>query len=390
MRNEDWVLTELANLKEHDQIRTLRSRTGSGGKFTDRNGKTILNFSSNDYLDLSSHPDIVKASRRYLEQFGCGSGASRLMSGNLAVHEQLDQDIASYKGYPAALTFGSGFLANAGIIPALAGRTDCIFTDKLVHASILAGIRLSGARLLRFEHNNAGHLEKLIKGKSNRSGRKLVITESVFSMDGDIAPLTDIATVCEQNSAMLMVDEAHATGIFGAGGNGLINDFRLRGKVNIAMGTFSKALGNYGGFCACSAPMRSWLVTRARSLIYTTSLPPAVAGGCRKALEVLRRQPELGNELLERAKIFREELEKAGLDTGKSESQIIPVIIGDSKATLSLSKRLYEHGILATAVRPPTVPRGSARLRLSLTLAHTPEDLQRAVRTIADAVSAET
>ncbi|MFW6414305.1 MAG: 8-amino-7-oxononanoate synthase [Verrucomicrobiota bacterium] len=393
MHNENWLKSELKELKGHALFRTLTPRAGVGGRFSDENDRTVLNFSSNDYLNFSQHPQIIDAARRHLETTGCGSGASRLMSGNLPIHEQLELAIARHKNYPAALLFGSGFLANTGIIPALTERGDRIYADRLVHASIIAGIRLSGARLFRFQHNDTRHLEKLLAGENrdaeNSRGRKLVITESVFSMDGDRAPLTDIATVCEQYGAMLMVDEAHATGVFGADGAGLINELGLEDKVNIAMGTFSKALGNYGGFCACSEDMRSWLINKAPSFIYTTALPPAVTGGCLKALELLKEQAGIGEELLNRAGIFLQQLREKGVETGKSESQIIPVIIGDSRTALRLSERLREEGIIASAVRPPTVPQGSARLRLSLTLAHTKDDLAFTAEKIAEAAGEE-
>ena len=383
MRSEQWIDDELARLREKSLERRLSVFDGVGGKIT-VDGRTFLNFSSNDYLGLSRHPEVVSASRRYLEAHGCGATASRLITGTLHPHVELERAIAAVKGYGAALVFGSGFLANAGIIASLVGRNDHVFADKLVHASIIDGIALSRANLKRFRHNDPEHLESLLKQWST-SGRKLVVTESVFSMDGDIAPLPEIVSVADKYGAMIMVDEAHATGIFGPGGSGLIREYGLEDRVNVSMGTLSKALGGYGGFVACSPAMRELLVNRARAFIYTTGLPPSAVGSAIGALAVIAKAGNPGAELLGRAAVFRNRLRDAGLDVLTSQSQIIPVLIGDNAEALAVAEKLKSRGILAVAIRPPTVPEGTARLRLSLTLDHSEHDLEWAARKIIEA-----
>ncbi len=383
MNSEKWIDEELAHLREKSLERRLSVFGEAGGKIKIE-GRTFLNFSSNDYLGLSRHPQVVSASRRYLESYGCGATASRLITGTLEPHAELERAIAALKGYGASLVFGSGFLANAGIIASLVGRSDHVFADKLVHASIIDGIALSRANLKRFRHNDPEHLESLLK-ECPRSGRKLVVTESVFSMDGDIAPLPEIISVAARYGAMTMVDEAHATGVFGPRGSGLIREYGLDDRVNVSMGTLSKALGGYGGFVACSPALRELLVNRARAFIYTTGLPPAVVGSAIGALAVIEEAGNPGAQLLGRAAVFRNRLQDAGLNVLNSQSQIIPVLIGDNARALAVAQRLKSEGILAVAIRPPTVPEGTARLRLSLTLDHSEEDLEWAAREIAEA-----
>ena len=277
-------------------------------------------------------------------------------------------------------------MANAGTIPALAGRGDLIFADKLVHASMIDACKLSGAKLVRYAHNDAEALEKRLEQYAAAAGRKLVITESVFSMDGDIAPLKDIAALAEQQGAMLMVDEAHSSGTFGPNGAGLIRELGIENAVTVSMGTMSKAMAGYGGFIACSKPLRELLVHSARAFIYTTAPPPAVIGAALGALDVLEATPRLGSILQANADYFRSLLNDAGLDTLQSQSQIIPVVIGDNEKALAISQKLRAEGLIAAAIRPPTVPAGSARLRLSITLAHLVDDLERAAQSIISAV----
>ncbi|MGC8490950.1 MAG: 8-amino-7-oxononanoate synthase [Syntrophobacteraceae bacterium] len=383
MISEKWIDDELAQLRKKGLERRISVFEKAGGKI-EMAGKTFLNFSSNDYLGLSHHPEAVSASRRYLEAYGCGATASRLVTGTLSPYVELEEAIAAFKGYPSALVFGSGFLANAGIIASLVGRNDHIFADKLVHASMIDGAALSRATLKRFKHNDPEHLELLLK-QSPASGRKLVMTESVFSMDGDVAPLPEIVSVAAAHGAMIMVDEAHSTGVFGPGGSGVIRRYGLEDRVNVSMGTLSKALGGYGGFIACSHALRKLLINRARAFIYTTGLPPAVIGGAIGALSVIQREGNPGEELLRRAANFRKRLQGAGLDVLDSQSQIIPVLIGENERTLAVAERLKSRGILAAAIRPPTVPEGTARLRLSLTMDHSEQDLAWAAGEIAGA-----
>lgn len=387
MKREQWIEAVLSRLREDQLQRWLEAYPGCGGRIRDSN-RTLLNFCSNDYLDLCRHPEVVQASAKALLEFGAGAAASRLLTGTLPPHEQLERRLAHFKGYPASLVFGSGYLANAGIISSLVGRGDVIFADRLSHASILDAAALSRARLVRFRHNDPGHLEDLLR-RGGRTGRTLVVTESVFSMDGDLAPLPDLADVALRYGAMMMVDEAHATGVFGPAGSGLVRKHGLEGKVNVSMGTLSKALGGYGGFAACSTAVRELLVHRARAFIYTAAPPPSVIGSSLGALDVLAHSPDLGSELLGRAHRFRERLRASGLDVMGSQSQIIPVKVGDNARSLSLARRLRAQDVLAAAIRPPTVPAGTARLRLSLTLAHSEEDLARAASVIIASARAE-
>ena len=379
----DWIENGLKELREMGLNRTLRKFEAVGGKFHDEAIKT-LNFSSNDYLGFARNERIIAAGVAALKSYGASAASSRLVTGTLPCHQELEQSLAKFKGYPGALVFGSGYLTNLGIIPALVGRKDAVFADRLAHASLIDGTIMSGADLKRFQHNDPNHLAKLLR--SNKTAkRRLVVTESVFSMDGNLAPLKEIAAACTEHDAMLLVDEAHATGIFGASGAGRVRELQLENQVDISMGTLSKALGVYGGFIACSTPLRDWFINRARSFIYSTALPPTIARAAAEALSILEKKPTLGQELLKRANIFRRRLQEAGFNTGKSASQIIPLIVGKNTKAMRLAERLREKRILAVAIRPPTVPEGTARIRLSVTLDHSKFDLEQAADQIIDA-----
>jgi 8-amino-7-oxononanoate synthase len=386
MQGENWIAGEVENLRAAHLERGLFVYSGTGGRIQ-ADGRTLLNFSGNDYLDLARHPRVIEAAATALQEYGAGATASRLVTGTLPLHDELERRLAAFKGYPAALVFGSGYLTNAGVISAVAGPGDLVLADRLAHASLLDAAVLSRARLLRFHHNDPTHVDDLLTQHPAR--RRLVVTESVFSMDGDLAPLPDLAAVSMKHGAMLMVDEAHATGVFGPGGAGLISEHRLWNSVNLSMGTTSKALGGYGGFLSCSEAMRHWLINRARAFIYSTAPAPAAIGAALGALIVLAKQPGLGADLLSRAALFRNRLAEAGLDTLNSASQIVPLKVGDNAKALSLSQRLREAGILAVAIRPPTVPAGTARLRFSISLAHAPADLEEAADRIIAAARAE-
>jgi glycine C-acetyltransferase/8-amino-7-oxononanoate synthase len=385
--SQTWIEKELAELREQNLLREVREYPSAGG-IVRMDGREYLNFSSNDYLDLANNAHVKVVAQLLLKKLGSGAGASRLVTGTLTCHTELEKRLADLKGYPTALVFGSGYLANVGLIPALVGKTDFVFADKLAHASIIDGAILSRARLHRFNHNNPEHLDGLLR-KTPSAGRRLLITESVFSMDGDIAPLRELAAVAENHNAMFMVDEAHSTGVFGPGGSGLVGECGLESRVAVSMATLSKALASYGGFVACSATMREFLVNRARAFIYTTAPPPAVIGAALGALDELKRRPGMGADLLERAAFFRTQLKAAGLNVGSSASQIVPVIVGDSAKALALSQSLRKQGIIAAAIRPPTVPQGTARLRLSITLAHSKDDLAKAAGIIVGCAQAE-
>ncbi len=387
MQTPQWIHNELSTLEDKAQRRYLRQLSNTGGVIQDGD-KRYLNFSSNDYLDLANDPDVIQESRSYLETYGAGSTASRLIAGTLSPHTELESALADHKKTDSALVFGSGFLTNVGVIPSLVGRNDHIFVDRLAHASIIDGITLSRAHCHRFRHNDVAHLQQLLH-KHFSSGRRLIITESVFSMDGDLAPLEQLAEVARDQEALLLIDDAHATGVFGPDGAGLTAQANVLPAVTASMGTLSKALGGYGGFVGCSAEVREFFVNRARSFIYSTALPPAVLGAALGALRKIRTSPGLREQLLNKADSFRHLLQQKGLHTGHSESQIIPVFIGPNDTTLKVAERLRNEGIFAVPIRPPTVPKGTARLRLSVTRAHTDTDLDRVVCLIQQAAEQE-
>lgn len=382
---QNWIDPILDNAKAKGLERFARVYPEAGGKIK-IDGAEVLNFSSNDYLDLGRHRHVMDCSREALDKYGIGSTASRLVTGTLPIHEELEARIAKEKGYESALIFGSGYMTNAGTIPVLVGRDDLIFADKLVHASMIDACKISGAKLIRFAHNDVNALETRLKQYADAKGRKLIITESVFSMDGDIAPLKEIADLACTYDSMLMVDEAHSSGTFGPNGSGLVRELGIEDAVTISMGTMSKAMAGFGGYIACSESMRRLMINSARAFIFTTSLPPAVIGAALGAMDVFEASPRLGRILQANSEYFRSMLHEGGLDTLKSESQIIPVVIGDNEKAVSASMKLREAGIICAAIRPPTVPEGSARLRISITLAHHVDDLERAAKAIIKAV----
>lgn len=371
---------ELDVLREQGLFRELKPLPETGGKIS-MNGKRVLNFSSNDYLNLASHPQVKAAAVKATEELGCGATASRLMSGHLELHEALESDLARMMGAEAALVFGSGFLVNIGVLTAMAGRDDVIFADRLNHASLIDGMLLSGAKWYRYRHKDMDHLETLLKRHAPK-GRRIIVTDSIFSMDGDIAPLKDLSELSRCYEAALVVDEAHAIGIMGEKGGGVCRIAGCDIDADVVIGTLSKALGGYGGFVACSRTMRSFLINRARSFIFSTGLPPGCLGGSRKAVSLVESTPRLGVTLLSRVHRFRELLLAEGFSLPEFESQILPIHVGANLEALNLASELWSKNIMVTAIRPPTVPAGTARLRISVTLAHSNEDLQFAARTL--------
>jgi 8-amino-7-oxononanoate synthase len=372
-------------LLERQKSGTLRSlsplaRLGHGWVRPLDSEDELLDFSSNDYLALSEHPEVIGASRKYLEMFGAGAGAARLMSGDLEINHLLEQEIAQLKSKEAALTFGSGYLANTGIIPALASRGDLIITDRLSHASIYDGCLLSGARTIRFRHNDLAHLEQILQEKRSQFNSCLVVVESIYSMDGDRCPLAELAQLKQRFNFLLMVDEAHATGVYGENGGGIIEEDKVNREVDIAMGTFGKALGSYGAYAAASRVIIDFLVNKARTFIYSTALPPAVIGASLASLYLVKSEPQLRMDLHAKVSFFKKQLRKNGWHNPTGPSQIVPVMIGDSSKALAIADKLRKDRIFVKAVRPPTVPEGSARLRFSITRHHREEDLKRCAR----------
>ncbi|MFH1798685.1 MAG: 8-amino-7-oxononanoate synthase [Candidatus Omnitrophota bacterium] len=363
--------------KEKGLLRTLTPVTSALKGKVRIEGKEYINFSSNDYLGLSSHPEIISKAKE-AASFGAGIAASRLMAGSTCLHHRLEECTAKFKNKPEALVFNSGYQANVGIISALFGRGDVIFSDRLNHASIVDGIRLSGAKLFRFQHNSAEHLEELLKKERNKYSNALIVTETVFSMDGDIAPIKDIVPLKEKYGCMFMVDEAHATGIFGRNGSGMVEREEITSEVDIIMGTFSKALGSFGAYAAVSSPIKKFLINTCRSFIYSTALPPAVIAANLSALEVVKNEPHRRETLLKNAGYLRGALKEKGFQV-RGESQIVPVVIGGNSETVSMSEFLKKKGYWTLPVRPPTVPNGEARLRVSLCFGHGRDVLDRFV-----------
>jgi 8-amino-7-oxononanoate synthase len=333
---------------------------------------------SNDYLGLAGHPALREAACAAMERYGFGSGASRLVSGTSSQHQALEHRIAQFKGTEAALLFNSGYAANTGIIPAVAGAGDVILSDSLNHASIIDGCRLSKAELQVYRHGDVGHVESLLK-KSVHARRKLIVTDGVFSMDGDIAPLPELASLAGKYSAILMVDDAHATGVLGKTGRGTTEHFNLTGRVHIQMGTFGKALGSFGAYVTGSRDLIDCLINRSRSFIFSTALPPAVCAASIAALDIIEHEPLLRENLWKNLERFVNGLISLNISTGTSETPIVPVMIGDSAKALKAGEKLLEYGIYATAIRPPTVPEGAARIRTTIMATHTDKDIDYAL-----------
>lgn len=345
------------------------------------NGRVLLNLSSNDYLGLAQDPRLIAGAQAAAARWGTGAGASRLVVGHLGLHEEVETELAAFKGTEAAVVFSTGYMANLGVIAALMGPGDLIFSDRLNHASIMDGIKLSGAALKRFPHRDLNRLEQMLK-EAPGGRRRLIITDSVFSVDGDLAPLKELVELKERYGVWLMLDEAHATGVLGPGGAGLAQDLGLTEAVEIHMGTFSKALGSLGGYVAGARGLIDYLHNRARSFIYSTALPPPVLGAIQAALRIVRKEPERRAGLLKKSAKFRRALKNAGFDTLESATQIVPVLVGPNEATLKFAAALREKGLMAVGLRPPTVPPGKARVRFSLSAAHGTEDLERGLEII--------
>jgi 8-amino-7-oxononanoate synthase len=344
-------------------------------------GRELLNLSSNDYLGLAADARLIKAAQEAAARWGTGSTASRLIVGTLALHQHVEEEVADFKGTDRAVLFNTGYMANVGVISALLGKGDVILSDRLNHASIIDGSRLSEAQFYRYPHRDLNRLENLLQ-KYAGVKRLLIVTDSVFSVDGDIAPLCELVALKMRYGGWLMIDEAHATGVFGTRGAGLAQALGLTGCIDIHMGTFSKALGSFGAYVAGATPLIEVLHNRARSFIYSTALPPPVLGAMQAALAIVKQEPLSRTYLLEQAAHFRQRLQKAGLNTLDSQTQIIPVLVGDNAGALEFAAQLRQAGLMAVAIRPPTVPPGGARLRFSLSAAHRVADLEMATEII--------
>ncbi len=383
MRKE--ILTaRLAEVKESGLYRRLRAVESAQDAAIILEGQEVLLFSSNNYLGLANHPALKRAAQEAIERYGCGSGASRLISGSMAVHHELENRLAALKKTEAALVFPTGYHANIGVLSALMGPDDTILSDSLNHASIIDGCRLSRADTRVYRHADTEHLGELLKA-CPATGQRLIVTDSVFSMDGDLAPLTEIIALARQYDAWVMVDEAHATGVFGSHGGGLVEELGLTEEVDIQMGTLGKALGCVGAFVAGSHELIDWLVNRARSFIYTTAIPPAVAASVLAALDIVEQEPERRQRLWANTRVLADGLRSLGYTLGTTHSQILPVIIGEACETMSVAAAILQRGVFAHGIRPPTVPEGTSRIRVTPMATHTQDHLSRTLDAFAAA-----
>lgn len=382
----NFIDDKLKAIKDAGLYRSLSLTQGPQGPKVKINGTDAILLCSNNYLGLANHPKIKEAAIKAVEKYGFGSGASRLVSGNMELHAELEQRLARFKGVEAVLFFNSGYHANIGIISALVGRGDVIFSDKLNHASIIDGGILSRAKFVRYPHKDINELEDLLKKHSSQNAHHstLIVTDGIFSMDGDIAPMKELLELADKYNCILMVDDAHATGVLGKNGRGTLEHFGIENPNIIQMGTLGKAMGCFGAYVAGSKKLVDYLINKARSFIYTTSLPPSVCAAGIAALDIIENEPQLLVDLRNRIVYFRTELKQAGFDTLNSETQIIPILIGEAEKAARISRDLLDKGIFLQAIRPPTVPEGTSRLRVTLMANHSYDDLKYAVETIKD------
>jgi glycine C-acetyltransferase len=372
-----WIDEELQALHDaglYNHIRTLGSPQGA---WLDVDGKRVLNFCSNNYLGLANHPKIVQAAKDAVDKMGVGPGAVRTIAGTMNLHVELDQRLAKFKGVESAITFQSGFTANLGVIPALVGKEDVIFSDELNHASIIDGCRLSRAKIIRYQHIDPQDLKAQLKEHRHQYRRAMVITDGVFSMDGDLAPLDKIYEVTQNYDAILMVDDAHGEGVVGKGGRGIVDHFNLHGKVDVEVGTLSKAFGVVGGVAAGNPKVVEWLHQRGRPFLFSSAMTVPDVAACLAAIDLLEESTELVDKLWANADLFKSEMQKLGFDTGKSVTPITPVMLGEAKLAQEFSRELYEAGVFGMAIGFPTVPRGTARIRVMITAALSHDDIEQ-------------
>lgn len=371
----DFIDIDLENRKSRNLLRRLRSLSPQAGPVVDLEGAAVLNFCSNDYLGLSQHPLLRERAVEFMERFGAGSTASRLICGNLSCFEPVEEKLAALKGSETALIMNSGYQSNVALLSTLADRDSLIISDAYNHNSLIRGAMLARCRVERFDHNDLTHLKRLLDANRKTTSRVLIVTESVFSMDGDRCRVDALVELASDFNAVLYVDEAHATGVLGPSGMGLT----AGKKVDVVMGTFGKGLGGYGSYVACSKKIRDYLVNRCYGFIYTTGLPPAVIGSIDAALDLVPGMDDQRRRIHENADHLRASLQAMGWDTGKSDTQIVPVLVGNEKDTMALSAHLEKSGVMATGIRPPTVAAGQSRIRLTLTALHTRRHLDQLI-----------
>ncbi len=370
-----WLQDEINNLQESGLYNRIRTLSSPQGPWLIVDGKRALNFCSNNYLGLANHPKLVQAAKEAVEKYGVGPAAVRTIAGTMDLHVELERRLAAFKGVEAAITFQSGFNANLGTIPALVGKGDVIFSDELNHASIIDGCRLSGAQIVRYNHCDVADLEKALHQYRASYPHALVVTDGVFSMDGDMAPLDRIYEVCQKYDVILMVDDAHGEGVLGRGGRGIVDHFGLHGKVDIEVGTLSKAFGVVGGAVAGNPIVVEWLRQRGRPFLFSSAMTVPDTAACLAALDILEQSTELVDKLWENTRYFKTEMKRLGFDTGNSVTPITPVMLGEAPLAQEFSRQLFENGVFAMAIGFPTVPRGKARIRVMISAAHTHDDL---------------
>lgn len=378
---------QISQLKEkgtHFRLRVLQSEQEPVSTF---DGKQVINIASNNYLGLTTHPKLREAALAATRKYGVGSGAVRTVAGTMSIHMELEEKIARFKNVEACVVFQSGFTANSGTVSALLGKDDFIISDELNHASIIDGARLSRAKILVFRHKDIAHAEEQLASVKDQPGRKLLITDGVFSMDGDIGPLPALCDLAEKYGAIMMVDDAHASGVLGRNGKGTVDHFQVHGRVDVQVGTLSKAIGALGGYVCGTRDLIDFLYHRARPFLFSTSHPPSVAATCIAAFEVLEQEPERIEKLWENTRYFKKELGNLGFNTGgrntpASETPITPIIVGDGKLTMDFSRELFKEGVMATGIAFPTVAEGKARIRTIMTATHTRQQLDQALETL--------
>lgn len=380
----NWLTVELDSLKNLGLYNNIRTIGSAQGPWIIVDGKRVLNFCSNNYLGLANDVRLRDAAKRAIDLFGAGPAAVRTIAGTLTLHRELEERLARFKGAEAAIAFQSGFASNLGTISALVGKEDLIFSDELNHASIIDGARLSGARIVRYSHNDAESLEDAITKESREAYRRaVIISDGVFSMDGDIAPLPALVEVSERHDIMLMIDDAHGEGVLGRGGRGIVDHFGMHGRVDIEVGTLSKAFGVVGGYVAGRKAIVEWLNQRGRPFLFSSALPAADTAACIAGVEILESSTELVDRLWDNTRYFKSEMRKLGFDTGKSETPITPVMLGEASLAQTFSRALFVNEVFAMAIGYPTVPQGKARIRVMISAAHARQDLDRGLEAFA-------
>ncbi len=374
----NWIREEISGLQEAGLFNVIRTIDSPMDAWVTIDGRRLLNFCANNYLGLANHPRIREAAKRAIDGFGVGPGAVRTIAGTTSLHVKLEERLAQFKRAADCITFQSGFAANLGTIPALVGRGDIIFSDELNHASIIDGSRLSRAQIVRYKHNDADDLRRVI-AETTEFNRRLIVTDGVFSMDGDIAPLDELCAVAEEHDILLMVDDAHGEGVLGNGGRGIVDHFGLHGRVDIEVGTMSKAFGVVGGMVAGKKVIIDWLRQRGRPFLFSSAMTAPDVAACLEAVDLLEESTELVDRLWHNAAVFKTGMSALGFDTGHSQTPIVPVMLGDALLAQEFSRRLFQEGVFAMAIGFPTVPQGKARIRVMNSAAHTPSDIEQAL-----------